>query len=76
MHINNSTHLTDLQELPYNKHERPLLIEELDEQVIRYITYLRKEGAVVNIHVVMAVGKGVVMGRDANLLACNGGSLF
>ena len=29
----------------------------------------------VNIHVVMAVGKGIVMGRDANLLACNGGSI-
>ena len=76
LHINNSTCLTDLQELPCKKHERPLLIgEELDEQVKRYITYLRKEGAVVNIHVVMVVGKGVVMGRDANLLACNGGSL-
>ena len=47
----------------------------MDEQVKLYITYLRKEGAVVNIHVVMAVGKGIVMGRDANLLACNGGSL-
>ena len=47
----------------------------MDEQVKWYITYLRKEGAVVNVHVVMAVGEGIVMGRDANLLACNGGSI-
>ena len=76
MHINNSTCLTGLQELPCKKHERPLLIgKELDEQVKRYTTYLRKEGAVVNIYVVMAGGKGIVVGRDGNLLACNGGSL-
>ena len=49
---------------------------ELDEQVEQYITYLRREGAVVNLHVVMAVGQGIVMGRDANLLACNGGSII
>ena len=48
----------------------------MDEQVKQYITYLRKEGAVVNVHVVvMMVGQGIVMGRDANLLACNGGSI-
>ena len=76
LHINDSTRPTDLQELPCKKHGRPLLIgDELDEQVKRYITYLRKEGAVVNVHVVMAVGEGIVMGRDANLLACNGGSI-
>ena len=76
LHINNSTGPTDLQELPCKKRGRPLLIgEELDEQVKQYITYLRKEGAVVNVHVVMAVGEGIVMGRDANLLACNGESI-
>ena len=30
----------------------------------------------VNLHVVMAVGQGILMGRDANLLACNGGSII
>ena len=76
LHINNSTDPTDLQELSCKKCGRPLLIgEELDEQVKQYITYLRKEGAVINVHVVMAVGEGIVMGKDANLLACNGGSI-
>ena len=27
-------------------------------------------------YVVMAVGQGIVMGRDANLLACNGGNII
>lgn len=77
LHINNSAGLTDLQELPCKKRRRPLLVgDELDEQVKQYITYLRKEGAVVNVHVVMAVGEGIVMGRDANLLARNGGSII
>ena len=50
LHINDSTHPTDLQELPCKKRGRPLLIgDELDEQVKQYITYLRKEGAVVNV---------------------------
>ena len=63
LHISDSTGPTDLQELPCKKRGRPLLIgEELDEQVKQYITYLRKEGAVVNVHVVMAVGEGIVMG--------------
>ena len=76
LHINNSTGPTDLQELLCKKHGRPLLIgEDLDEQVKQYITYLRKEGAVVNVHVVMMVGQEIVMGRDANLLACNEGSI-
>ena len=44
---NDSTGLTDLQELLCKKCKRPLSVEELNEQVKRYITYLRKEGAVV-----------------------------
>ena len=35
--------------------------EELDEQVRHYITYMRKEGSVINLHVVIAVGKGILM---------------
>ena len=76
LHINDFTGPANLQELPYKKRGRPLLIgEELDKQVKQYITYLRKEGAVINLHVVMAVSEDIVMGRDTNLLACNGGSI-
>ena len=77
MHINDSTGPSDLRELSCKKRGRPVSIgEELDEQVKQYITYLRKEEAVANVHVVMAVGEGIVMAREANLLACNGGSIL
>ena len=59
LHTKDSTGPTDLQELLYKKWGRPLSIGELDVQVKQYITYLRKEGAVVNIHVLMAVGEGI-----------------
>ena len=49
LNIHDSTGPTDLQELLCKKGERPILIGELDEQIKRFITYLRKEGAVVNI---------------------------
>ena len=29
----------------------------------------------VTVHVVMAVGEGIAIGRDVNLLACNGGNI-
>ena len=47
--MNESTGPTDLQELLCKQCKRPLLIGELDEQIKWYITYLRKEGVVVNI---------------------------
>ena len=48
---------------------------DLDQQVQDYISYLRTEGAVINTHVVIRIriSKGIVMGKDSNLLACNGG---
>ena len=52
----------DTKELLSKKCGRPLLIgEELDEQVRHYITSMRKEGTVINAHVVIAVGKGILM---------------
>jgi len=48
---------------------------DLDQQVQDYISYLRTEGVVINTHVVIRIGKGIVMGKDSNLLACNGGGL-
>ena len=53
---------SDTKQLLTKKHGRPLLIgEELDEQVRHYITFMRKEGTVINLHVVIAVGKGILM---------------
>ena len=56
------TPASDTKELLSKKRGRPLLIgEELDEQVRHYITFMRKEGTVINRHVVIAVGKGILM---------------
>ena len=48
---------------------------DLDQQVQDYISYLRTESAVINTHVIIEIGKGIVMGKDSNLLACNGGGI-
>ena len=37
--------------------------EELDEQVREYIKELRKLGVIINAHVVIAVGMGLVLNR-------------
>ena len=67
----------ELQDLPGKKRGRPLMIgEELNQQVQDYISYLRTRGAIINTHVVIGVGTGVVMGKDANLLASNGGGIL
>ena len=53
---------SDANELLGKKRGRPLLIGEvLDEPVRHYIAYMRKEGTVINVHVVIAVGKGILM---------------
>ena len=54
---------SDTKQLLSKKRRRPLLIgKELDEQVRHYITFIRKEGIVINLHVVNAVGKkGILM---------------
>ena len=49
--------------------------EELDEQVREYIRELRKLGVIINAHVVIAVGMGFVLNKDANLLEENGGHI-
>ena len=62
-----------VHELVSKKHGRPLLVgEELDEQVREYVGELRKSGVIINAHVVIAVGMGLVLNKDANLLAENG----
>ena len=49
---------------------------DLDQQVRDYIIfYLGMEGAVIHTHVVIGISKGMVMGKDSNLLACNSGDM-
>ena len=50
------------------KRVKPLMIGiDLDQQVRDYMSYLRTEGAVIDTHVVIRIGKGIVMGKDSNL---------
>ena len=66
----------EVQELPCKKAGKPLLLgEELDKQVREYVKYLRERGAVVNSAIVIAAAEGIVMNKDSNLLACNGGGI-
>jgi len=59
---------SDTKELLSKKCRRPLLIgEELDEQVRHYITFMSKEGTVINVHVVIAVGKGILMSHGKSV---------
>lgn len=65
-----------VRELVPKKRGRPLLIgEELDGQVREYVKELRKLGVVINAHVVIAVGMGLVINKNANLLVENGGHI-
>ena len=58
-----------VQELVSKKHGHPLLVgEEVDEQVREYVRELRKSGVIINAHMVKAVGMGLVLNKDANLL--------
>ena len=53
---------SDFKELPYKKIGRPLNIgEKIDSQVQAYIKHLRENGAAVNIAIVIAVAKGILM---------------
>ena len=54
----NKGNSTDVYELPGKKRGGPPMIgEELDQQVRDYISYLRTEGAIINTHVVIGIGK-------------------
>ena len=49
--------------------------EKLDQQARDYIFYLRTESGIINTHGVIGISKGIVMGKDSNLLGCNGGGI-
>ena len=65
-----------VREFVPKKRGQPLLIgEELDEQVREYIRELRREGVVSNSDVAIAIGTGIVMNSNANLLVVHGGHI-
>ena len=65
-----------LHELPNKKVSRPLMTgDETDKQVQLYIAELRKRGCSINTTVAIAVGEGILLNKDANLLAANGGGI-
>ena len=65
-----------VQELPNKKVGRPLMTgEEIDKQVQHYLTDLRKRGCIINTSVTIAVAEGILLNKDANLLAANGGGI-
>lgn len=55
---------------------RPLLIgEELEDQVKSFLCGVRSSGGVINAPITVAVARGIVTTKDANLLAENGGGI-
>ena len=67
---------SSVNEIHSVKTGRPLLIgDELDKQVQQYLNDLKKRGCVINTRVAIAVGQGILLNKDANLLASNGGGI-
>ncbi|MCY3929117.1 MAG: hypothetical protein OXG81_12660 [Acidobacteria bacterium] len=65
-----------VEELPNKKVGRPLLTgEEIDLQVQRYLSDLRSRGCIVNTHIAIAVGEGILSNKDPGCLAVNGGGI-
>jgi len=65
-----------IQELSNKKVSRLLMTgEETDKQVQHYLTELRKRGSIINTSVAIAVGEGILLNKDTNLLAANGGGI-
>ena len=66
----------EITELSEKQRGRPLLIgKELESQVKRIIQELREANGTVNTAIVLATARGVILAKDANLLAENGGSI-
>lgn len=67
---------SDVTEIFPKKRGRPFLVgNELDSKLQKYLYVLRENGAVINTQIVIAVGKGIITGKDKTLLSENGGHL-
>ena len=74
--VNLAGHVASVSELPEKKRGRPLLVgEDIEDQVKEYIREIRASGRVVNTAITLAAAKSIVFGKDANMLAENGGYL-
>ncbi len=62
--------------LPAKKKGRKLMLgEELDEQVKKYVKFLRANGTSIGTNVIMAAAEGIVRAHDRTLLAEYGGHM-
>ena len=72
------TPVDKVQELPWKKEGRPLLLpDEFNWQVQEYLKELRKHGLAINsaCAIVIEIAQGIIMNKNANLLSCNGGGI-
>lgn len=60
---------------PKKRGRKLLLGEELDNNVKRFVSSIRKSGEVVNTAIVKAAGRGIVLSVDRSLLRENGGHI-
>ena len=60
--------IVTISELPEKKKGRPLLGEELDQQVKAYLTSFRENGAVINTAIIIACAEGIVKSKEGTYL--------
>ena len=66
----------DIKTLPAKKVGRPpLLDEEIDKEVQKYLLMLREAGGAVNGAIARSAAAGIIRIRNSKLLACNGGPI-
>lgn len=65
-----------MTELCGKKRGRPsILPEECEKELKAYITELRVAGGVINSHIVIGAGYGIMQKRNSSMLLCNGGTV-
>ena len=65
-----------VEELPNKKVGGSLMTgEETDLQIQHYLSDLRSRGCIVNIHIIITVGEGILSSTDPRYLAVNRGGI-
>ena len=49
---------------------------EIYLQVQRFLSDLRRRGCIVNMHIAIAIGEGILSSKDPGCLAVNGGGIL
>ena len=65
----------EISYLPKKKWRRPLILQELDDKVQKYVMSLRRARIPVSAQIVMTAAKGTVKEMDRTLLTENGGHI-